>query len=88
MKSNVQVVKAEIMLDPHTRKYTLSFSLCSLLNTLGESRGFGFVKMDNAEDAQAAIDRLNQSSHEGKSITVAHVSLPSHVCHDFVAMLM
>ena len=38
-----------------------------------ESRGFGFVKMEVNEDAQACIDQLNQTQLEGKTMTVAHV---------------
>jgi len=51
-----KIDKAEIMFDPHTR----------------ESRGFGFVKMELPEDAQAALDALNGTNVEGKVLTVAH----------------
>jgi len=36
----------------------------------GRSRGFGFVEMPNDEEAKEAIDKLNQSDFEGKTITV------------------
>ena len=36
----------------------------------GRSRGFGFVEMPNDEDGQKAIDELNGSEHEGKTISV------------------
>ncbi len=36
----------------------------------GRSRGFGFVVMPNAANAQKAIDELNNSDFEGKTITV------------------
>lgn len=36
----------------------------------GRSRGFGFVEMPNDTDAQKAIDELNNSDFEGKTITV------------------
>ena len=49
------------MTDPHTQ----------------ESRGFGFVKMETSADAEACIEALNQTVVEGKTMTVAHVSLGS-----------
>ncbi|MDR0688442.1 MAG: RNA-binding protein [Prevotellaceae bacterium] len=36
----------------------------------GRSRGFGFVEMPNEAEAKKAIDELNESQHEGKTITV------------------
>lgn len=36
----------------------------------GESRGFGFVEMDNDEEAAAAIAGLNQQSLDGRTVTV------------------
>ncbi|MGH8952462.1 MAG: RNA recognition motif domain-containing protein [Acidimicrobiia bacterium] len=36
----------------------------------GRSRGFGFVEMDSAEDAQKAIDALDGSDFEGRQIKV------------------
>jgi cold-inducible RNA-binding protein len=36
----------------------------------GRSRGFGFVEMENGEDAQKAIDALNGSSHQNRQLTV------------------
>jgi RNA recognition motif-containing protein len=36
----------------------------------GRSRGFGFVEMPNDTNAQKAIDELNNSDFEGKTITV------------------
>jgi RNA recognition motif-containing protein len=36
----------------------------------GRSKGFGFVEMATAEEAQAAIDGLNGVSVEGRSIVV------------------
>ena len=36
----------------------------------GRSRGFGFVEMPNAEEAQAAIDGLNLQPIEGRNVTV------------------
>ncbi|KAL3041211.1 hypothetical protein OYC64_019421 [Pagothenia borchgrevinki] len=36
----------------------------------GNSRGFGFVKYDNAEDAKDAMDGMNGTSLDGRSIRV------------------
>jgi cold-inducible RNA-binding protein len=36
----------------------------------GRSRGFGFVEMPNATEAQAAIDGLNGTSLGGRTLTV------------------
>lgn len=36
----------------------------------GRSKGFGFVEMDNAEEAQAAISGLNDSEVQGRKIVV------------------
>ncbi len=37
----------------------------------GRSRGFGFVEMPNDEEGQAAIDALNETDFEGKTIRVS-----------------
>ncbi|HMB06281.1 MAG TPA: RNA-binding protein [Isosphaeraceae bacterium] len=36
----------------------------------GRSRGFGFVEMDNDEEADAAIENLDGSEHGGRRLTV------------------
>jgi RNA recognition motif-containing protein len=36
----------------------------------GRSKGFGFVEMDNDQEAQAAIDGLNGQMKGGRSLTV------------------
>jgi RNA recognition motif-containing protein len=36
----------------------------------GRSKGFGFVEMDNATEAQAAIDALNNQEINGRALTV------------------
>lgn len=36
----------------------------------GQSRGFGFVEMASAEEAQKAIDALNGSQLEGRTLVV------------------
>lgn len=37
----------------------------------GRSRGFGFVEMTNDEDAQKAMEALNGTDFEGKTINVS-----------------
>lgn len=36
----------------------------------GRSRGFGFVEMDNDDEARNAIDELNDSDLDGRTIVV------------------
>ena len=36
----------------------------------GRSKGFAFVEMDNAEEAQAAISQLNDTEVQGRKIVV------------------
>jgi RNA recognition motif-containing protein len=36
----------------------------------GQSRGFGFVEMSSGSEAQAAIDSLNGTQLEGRTLTV------------------
>ncbi len=36
----------------------------------GRSKGFGFVEMDNTDQAQAAIDALNGQEVNGRALTV------------------
>lgn len=55
---NFQVVECRLVVDPRTR----------------ESRGFGFVTMDNPEDADRCVKYLNRSTLEGRIITVEKVS--------------
>jgi RNA recognition motif-containing protein len=59
----IQVKKASVMYDPHTR----------------ESRGFGFVTMETAEEADAAITALNSTELVGKIVTVERVCFVSSV---------
>jgi RNA recognition motif-containing protein len=37
----------------------------------GRSRGFGFVEMANDDEAKAAIDALNETEMEGRTIRVS-----------------
>ncbi len=36
----------------------------------GRSKGFGFVEMDSDEEAQAAIQGLNEQDHNGRPLAV------------------
>jgi RNA recognition motif-containing protein len=36
----------------------------------GRSKGFGFVEMQNDQEAQAAIEGLNLKEHDGRALTV------------------
>ena len=36
----------------------------------GRSRGFGFVEMSSAEEAQAAIEQFNGQDYEGRNLVV------------------
>ena len=66
------------MADPHTRAsktITDPGQARQQLTCISEeSRGFGFVKMETGEDANACIEAINGTTFEGKVITVAHVS--------------
>lgn len=52
-----RVQKASVMLDPHTR----------------DSRGFGFVTMETAEEADAAVTALNGTDFMGKNLVIEKV---------------
>ncbi|KAJ7590339.1 hypothetical protein C8J56DRAFT_743934, partial [Mycena floridula] len=49
-----RVQKASVMFDPHSR----------------ESRGFGFVTMETAEEAEAAIAALNGVDFMGRNLVI------------------
>ena len=36
----------------------------------GRSKGFGFVEMASEQEAQAAINGLNETEHDGRALTV------------------
>jgi RNA recognition motif-containing protein len=48
----------------------------------GESRGFGFVEMSDAADAQNAIETLNGSEWRGLRIKVCIARSPTKPRHD------
>jgi RNA recognition motif-containing protein len=43
----------------------------------GQSRGFGFVEMPNAEEAKAAIAALNGTDLKGKAVRVSEAHGPA-----------
>lgn len=45
-----------------------------------ESRGFGFVTMENVDEADRCIKYLDRSVLEGRVITVERVNVPSFNC--------
>lgn len=49
-----QVTKADVIMDKMT----------------GKSKGFGFVEFSSEAEAQAAVDKLNQSELDGRTIFV------------------
>ena len=49
-----QVARAQVITDRET----------------GRSRGFGFVEMDNDDEAQRAIESLNGADYKGRPLTV------------------
>lgn len=42
----------------------------------GDSRGFGFVEMENDAEADTAIERLNAAEFEGRNLTVNEARPP------------
>ena len=44
----------------------------------GESRGFGFVEMSTEAEAQAAIQKLNEQSFEGRKLIVNVAKAPGN----------
>lgn len=48
----------------------------------GQSKGFAFVEMESAEDAQTAIERLNNHAMGERNITVAEARPPRERSYD------
>lgn len=42
----------------------------------GRSKGFGFVEMEKEEDAQKAIDTLNEQDYKGRKLVVSEARPP------------
>ena len=57
----------EALISPHGT--VLSAEVISDRST-GQSKGFGFVEMESAEEADAAIAALNGQPHGGRDLTV------------------
>lgn len=53
-ESHGAVISANVIMDRNT----------------GRSKGFGFVEMENSEEAKAAIEALNGSEVNGRALTV------------------
>ena len=53
----------------------------------GSSRGFGFIEMPNADEAQKAIDELNGKDFEGRKIVV-NESRPRETLAMTIALLV
>lgn len=57
----------EAMLAPHG---TVQSAEVIMDRATGRSKGFGFVEMDNASEAEAAITALNGQESGGRTLTV------------------
>ena len=55
------------LFDPHG---TVQSAQVIMDRDTGRSKGFGFVEMDNGEEAQAAIAALNGQEVNGRALTV------------------
>ena len=49
---------------------TVRLAKVSMDRKMGHSKGFGFVEMDNEEDAHMAIDALNGQEIKGRTLKV------------------
>ena len=61
------------MLDLFRGKYTSAFSSKIIIDpTTKASKGYGFVKFTNHEEAQRAISEMNGINFNGKNLKVSH----------------
>lgn len=73
---NIFVAKLNFDTDSHTlREVFEAFGEVESANVItdkysGKSRGFGFVEMSNTEEANAAIEALNETELDGRTIVV------------------
>ncbi len=63
-------VNDERLLEIFSEVGTVSSAQVILDRNTGRSKGFGFVEMATDEEAQAAIERLNQQEIDGRNIVV------------------
>ncbi len=63
-------VNDERLLEIFSEVGTVSSAQVILDRNSGRSKGFGFVEMANDDEAQAAVDRLNQQEIDGRKIIV------------------
>lgn len=55
---------------------TLTSATVVRFSDTGRSKGFGFVEFENEADAQAAVDALNNSDFQGRTIFVSEARPP------------
>ena len=63
-------VNDERLLEIFSEVGTVSSAQVILDRNTGRSKGFGFVEMASDEEAQAAVDKLNQQEIDGRKIVV------------------
>ncbi len=63
-------VNDERLLEIFSEVGTVSSAQVILDRNTGRSKGFGFVEMATEEEAQAAIEKLNQQEVDGRNIVV------------------
>ncbi len=63
-------VNDERLLEIFSEVGTVSSAQVILDRNTGRSKGFGFVEMSTEEEAQAAIEKLNQQEIDGRNIVV------------------
>lgn len=68
---NLSWKATEESLKPVFEAYGKVVSIKIITDHTGRSKGFGFVEMDTAEEAEAAIKNLNEKSHLDRNIRVS-----------------